>query len=214
MDISKLIDHTKLKPDLCLQDIDKLCDEAIQHQFAAVCIPPYFVKHASVRLKDESPNVCTVVGFPMGYSCTPSKVEEARKAIDEGANEIDMVVNVCAIKDGNWNYLKNDIQSVTTLTQMMGGLIKVIVETGILSDEELKRICDICIESNAEFIKTSTGFNGVGAETKKVKLIKSIAGDSIKIKASGGIKTKEFAIELIENGAERIGTSSGLIIVA
>ena len=213
MNISSYIDHTTLKADCRLEDVQSKCKEAVEFNFKAVCIPPYFVK-AAVDLLDNTPvKVATVVGFPMGYSATPAKVEEIKRAIDNGADEIDVVANICAVKGKQWNYVKNDIESMTMAVHLKGKVIKVILETGLLTDEEIEQLCQICAEIKVDFVKTSTGFNGGGATVRVVSLMRSVLPKEIKIKASGGIRTKEDAIQLIEAGASRLGSSSGVSIV-
>lgn len=213
VNIASKIDHTLLKADASEKEIKKLCAEAKEYEFAAVCIPPYFVRKCRLWLKDTQVKVATVVGFPLGYTNTPAKVEEARRAIDEGAHEIDMVINLIALKANDRNYLKNELTSVATITQLRGGKLKVILETGLLTDEEIIRACDLCKEMTVDFVKTSTGFVQPGATVEVVKLLRANLPRSIKIKASGGIKTREFALQLIEAGADRIGASSSIEIV-
>ena len=212
MSLANLIDHTLLKPDSSLTDIEKLCHEAIQHKFAAVCIPPYFVREAKDLLADTKVKVATVIGFPMGYAATPSKVEEIKRALDEGADELDVVANVSAIKSNNWNYVKNDIDSATRAVHLKGKAIKLIIETTLLSEEEIRKVCEICKDSGVNFVKTSTGYQG-GATVETVALLRSILPKSIKIKASGGIRTREQVEQMVAAGADRIGTSSGIAIV-
>jgi deoxyribose-phosphate aldolase len=190
-------------------DIKKLCEEAIEHGFFGVCVPPYFVKHASILLKDSSVKIVTVAGFPLGYNTTPAKVEEARKAMDEGAHEIDMVMNIAALKNNDLNFVQNDIQSVATLVQLKGCKLKVIIETALLSNDEKVKACEICAKVGVDFVKTSTGFASSGAKLKDIELMRKNLPANIKIKASGGIKTKEQAKDLVKAGADRLGTSSG-----
>lgn len=213
MNLASYIDHTVLRPDCTIEDIKKVCSEALQYKFAAVCIPPFFVKNAAQILGESPIKVATVVGFPMGYSTTPAKVEEIKKGIDDGLDEIDAVVNIAAVKNGNWNYVKNDIYSVTMAGQLKGKCVKIILETGLLTEEEIKKLCEICSEIGPDFVKTSTGFNGEGATVDVVALLRSNLPEEIKIKASGGIRSKEDAIRLIEAGAKRLGSSSGVMIV-
>lgn len=214
MNLASKIDHTLLKADASEAEIKKLCDEAIEHGFCAVCIPPYYVRKAKTWLNGSKVKVATVVGFPLGYAHTPAKVEEARRAIDEGANEIDMVINIIALKAGDINYLKNELTSVATITQLRGGKLKVILETGILTEQEIILGCELCTEMSVDFVKTSTGFAKQGATVEAVKLLRANLPKSIKIKASGGIKTKEFALQLIEAGADRLGSSASVDIVS
>jgi deoxyribose-phosphate aldolase len=212
MSINKLIEHTLLKADCTLTDIKILCEDALQHKFHGVCVPPYFVKDA-VRFLNEQAKVISVVGFPMGYSTIPAKVEEVKKALDEGANEIDAVVNICAVKSGNWNYIKSEMDSVVRAAMMRGKVIKIIVETGLLTREELKLLLPICEQQDVQFIKTSTGINAAGATVDDVKFIRQNLRANIKIKASGGIRTLDVMERLVAAGADRIGTSTGVSIM-
>ncbi len=212
-ELAGFIDHTILKADCSKDAILKVCSEAKEYGFAAVCIPPYWVK-TSVSLLESTPSkVATVIGFPMGYSATASKVEEIKRAIDDGADELDVVVNLCALKEGNWNYVKNDISTMITAVHLKGKIIKVILETGLLTIDEIKKVSEICLELGADFIKTSTGFNGGGATIEAVEAMKAVVGDKVKIKASGGIRTAKDAISFLEAGADRLGCSSGVAIV-
>lgn len=215
MNLASYIDHTILKPDTNTEDVRQLCEEAIAHGFAAVCVPPYFVKNAYQLLEDSTVKVATVIGFPMGYSATFAKVEEIKRAIDEGAHELDVVINLCAVKSQNWNYVQNDIASVTTAAHLKAKKIKVILETGLLTDEEIRRLAAICREVEPDFVKTSTGFSGGGASLRVVEMLReALSGTPIKIKASGGIRSAEDALAMIEAGAERLGSSSGVRIVS
>ena len=207
--INSKIEQTILKADTTILDVEKLCNEAIQHHFFGVCIPPYFVKYAKNILQKSEVKIVTVVGFPLGYNTTPAKVEEARKALDQGADEIDMVINIAALKNGDFKFVKNDIQTVATLVQLKNKKIKVIIETALLTEEEKIKICQICAEIGVDFVKTSTGFSTSGAKVEDIILMRNVLPEKIKIKASGGIKTKEQAIDLINAGADRLGTSSG-----
>jgi deoxyribose-phosphate aldolase len=213
MEIANVIDHTFLSPDCTLADIKKLCQEASDHQLKAVCVPPYYVKEASNFLKDSDVMVATVIGFPMGYAATPAKVEEIKRAIDEGADELDAVVNICAVKSQNWNYVKNDIDSITRIAHLKGKVLKLIIETGMLEANEIEKLCEICTEVGVDFVKTSTGFNAAGANVEIVSKLRSLLPPSVKIKASGGIRSYQTAKELLEAGANRIGSSASLLIV-
>ncbi|WP_363325469.1 deoxyribose-phosphate aldolase [Phaeodactylibacter sp.] len=213
MNLSGYIDHTLLRPDCTTEDIEQLCREAQQHHFAAVCVPPFHVKRAADLCEDSTVAVATVVGFPMGYASTPSKIEEIKRAIDEGASEIDAVINICAVKSGNWNHVTNDIDSLTTATHLKGKQIKIILETGLLTQEEIERVVGICLDKEVEYLKTSTGFNGGGATLEVVELLKRLADGKAKIKASGGIRSRWEAEQFIKAGADRIGTSSGVTII-
>ena len=212
MDIHRAIEHTILKPDCTIDDIRRLCEEALQYNFYGVCVPPYFVKDAA-RLLNEQAKVVTVVGFPMGYSNVPAKVEEIKRALDEEADEIDAVINICAIKSNNWNYIKNELDSVARAVSMRGKVLKLIIETGLLTKAEMKQVIKIAEDNDIQFIKTSTGFNGDGATVEIVKFLRENLNPKVKIKASGGIKSFEMAEKLIHAGADRIGTSNGVQIV-
>lgn len=214
MELKKYIEHTILKADTSKKDIIKLCQEAIANDFFGVCVPPYFVKTAQEALKDSKVKIVTVIGFPLGYSSTPSKVEEVKRALDEGAEEIDMVINIAALKDKDYVYVANDINSLTTLVHIKGCKIKVIIETALLTEEEKLKALEICEASNVDFVKTSTGFAQAGAQVADIELMRKTLSKKIKIKASGGIKTKEQALALIKAGADRIGASSSVEIVA
>ncbi len=214
MNLASKIDHTLLKADVSEKEIKKLCAEAKEYGFAAVCVPPYFVRKCKLWLSDTTVKVATVVGFPLGYSHTPAKVEEARRAIDEGADEIDMVINLIALKANDLNYLKNELTSAATIIQLRGGKLKVILETGLLTEKEIIAACKLCAEMSVDFVKTSTGFIEPGATVEVVKLLRANLPKSIKIKASGGIRDKKFAMELIEAGADRLGSSASVSIVS
>lgn len=213
MDLARFIDATILKPDTTLAEVKKLCEEAVEHGFAAVCVPPFFVKDVAKALEDTKVNICTVVGFPMGYSATPAKVEEIKKAIDEGASELDCVINICAVKSKQWNYVRNEIDSMAMACQMRGKVIKLIIETGMLTEPEIAKVCELATEVKVNFVKTSTGINGDGASVPIIELLRKKLPTTIKIKASGGIRDRKFAEELVAAGADRIGTSSGSSIV-
>lgn len=211
MNLAQHIDFTLLKPDCTQEQIRDLCESAIKHQFASVCIPPYFVKQAAELLADKPVKTATVIGYPMGYSATPAKVEEIKKALDDGADEVDAVINLCAVKNGNWNYVRNDMDSMTTAVHLKGKSIKIIIETGLLTETEIRKLCEIALEIKPNFIKTSTGINGEGATVQVVQLLQQELKGKIRIKASGGIRTPEDARRFIEAGATRIGASALLV---
>lgn len=213
INISTYIDHTNLKPDATKMAIDQLCGEAIEHGFKAVCVAPYFVKHAAEKLKHSDVKVATVIGFPMGYACAASKVEEVKRAINDGAHELDVVVNIQAIKAGDYNYIRNELESMTTYTHIKNNIIKVIIEIGLLTQQEIINTCKVCEEVGVDFIKTSTGVIGRGATTADIILLKKILPAKMKVKASGGIKTREQVLDLIEAGADRIGASASVSFV-
>lgn len=214
MDIASFIDHTILRPDCQAEEIRNICSEALEHKFCSVCVPPYYVRDA-VRILEETPvKVATVIGFPMGYSTTPAKVEEMKRALDQGADELDVVINICAVKSKDWNYVRNDIYSMTTAAHLKGKVIKVIIETGLLTKEEIRKVCELCNQVKPDFVKTSTGYNGEGASLDAVRLMRKTLNKSIKIKASGGIRDRETTLKMIDAGAKRIGSSSGIKIVS
>lgn len=212
MKLNNYIEHTLLKPDTTIIDIKELCQEALTYEFSGVCIPPFHVKTAAAILEDTPVRIITTVGYPMGYHAIPVKVEEAKRAIDEGVDEIEMVVNIAAIKDANWAHVRNDINSVTTAAHLKGKKIKVILETGLLTTSELKQLCEICCEIEVDYIKNATGINSSGVSLDIIAFLKKHAGD-IKLIAAGGIHSKDFAIELIEAGVSNIGTASGVKLV-
>lgn len=206
MEKNKYIDHTLLKAYAKEIDIKYLCDEAKGYNFKSVCVNPCFVKFAKEQLKDSDVLVCTVIGFPLGSNTTKTKVFEAVDAINNGADEIDMVINISMVKDGNYEYVYNEIKEVKEAIK--DHTLKVIIETCYLTEEEIRKVSIIVKEAKANFVKTSTGFGTAGATVENVKIIKDAVGD-FDIKASGGIKTKEDFEKMIEAGATRIGTSNG-----
>ena len=213
-ELARYIDHTLLKPNITNDQIDTLCKEALQYNFASVCIPPYFVKRAYENLKDsQSVNVCTVIDFPLGYDFPSAKVESIKKAMEFGADEIDAVINIAAIKNDDWKTVRYELESMRTITKINDKLLKIIFETCYLTKEEIEKLAYTCLEFDIDYLKTSTGFGTGGATLEDVKLMKSIAGDKAKVKASGGIRTQEDAIRMIEAGASRIGASAGIKIV-
>ncbi len=215
MNVAEYIDHTLLKPDSTLENIRQLCSEAQEYGFAAVCIPPYYV-HDAFRWLESAPKkvqVATVVGFPLGYSSTAAKVEEIKRAIEDGADEIDAVINLCAVKSQLWSYVRSDLDSLVTATRMKGKKIKIILETALLTPDELEKACVILSDLEPDFAKTSTGFNGGGATLEAVQRMGTLLQHKIAIKASGGIRNFADAKAMIEAGASRIGTSSGVAIV-
>jgi len=213
MKINRIIDHTLLKPDASWDQIEKIIKEALEFDFYSVCINSYFVKKAQPLLKNSNTKICTVVGFPLGASTMETKRFEAMKASAEGAREIDMVVNISAIKSKDWNYVLDDMSSLAQICHQQGSLLKVILETCLLTEEEKKKTCELALNANVDFVKTSTGFSTHGAKVEDILLMKSIVGDKCGIKASGGIKSLEIAMEMINAGATRLGTSSGVDIM-
>ncbi|TVR77356.1 MAG: deoxyribose-phosphate aldolase [Chitinophagaceae bacterium] len=213
--INERIEHTLLKPNSSIKEIKSLCEEAVKHNFAGVCVIPFHVKTAREKLGENSKvKLVTVVGFPFGYNCTSSKVEECKRAINDGVDEIDMVINLAALNEKNYNFVLNDIQSVATYIHLQNKIVKVIIESGTLDESQIKKACEICEKAEVNYVKTSTGFNGDGASVDAVKLMREVLPKSIKIKASGGIKDKKFAEELISAGADRLGTSSGINLIS
>ena len=212
-DIAASIDHTILKPDTTYAEVEQLAKEAIEHGFAAICVPPYFAQDAVQLVEGKGVKVATVVGFPFGYSPTSAKVDEVKSCLDKGVDEIDAVVNIAAIKNQKWAYVTNDIQSITTAAHLQGKIVKIIIETGMLTPAEIGKLCEICTTAEVDYVKTSTGFNGQGATVEVVRQLRSLLPENIKIKASGGIRTREFALELLEAGASRIGTSVGVQLI-
>lgn len=212
MHIVSYIDHTILKPATTDSDIEKLCKEAIQYNFAAVCVPPYYVGGAKRILSDTPVKIATVIGFPFGYDTTASKLEAIKQAISNGADELDIVHNTGALKNDDWEYLSNEITACLQPARLHNKLVKVIIESGILPDEAIISCCRLYAEHKVDFIKTSTGYAEKGADVAQVRLIRKHLPERIAIKASGGIRTYEFAKQLIDAGASRIGTSSGVAI--
>ncbi|MDR3288984.1 MAG: deoxyribose-phosphate aldolase [Peptococcaceae bacterium] len=210
MTIAKMIDHTLLKPEASEKDIVRLCHEAKQYQFASVCVPPVYVYMAAKMLYGTGVKVGTVIGFPLGANDTEIKVYEVYLAKAHGANEVDMVMNIGWAKSGRWDAVTRDVGRVAEAAHGSGLLLKVIVETALLTEEEKKKAAALVVESGAEYIKTSTGFAKGGATVEDVRNFKLWVGDKIKIKASGGIRTRELALALIDAGAERLGTSAGI----
>lgn len=211
MELNNYIDHTNLKKDATSEDIMKLCDEAIKYHFQTVCVYPYYVKAVKEYLKDSNVEVCTVIGFPNGASTTNVKVYEAIDAVDSGANEIDMVINICALKNKDYDYIKQEINEVRDA--IAGKTLKVIIEECLLTDEEIIKMTEICNETYVNFIKTSTGFDKHGATIHTVELINKYKNDLLEVKASGGIKTLKQAEEFINLGVTRIGTSNAVEIM-
>ena len=211
MGLNKYIDHTILKATASSADVQKLCEEAIEHQFYSVCVNGCYVADAKHLLQGTDVKVAAVVGFPLGAMTTASKVFEAKEAIENGASEIDMVINVAKLKDGEFDYVENEIRLIKGA--IGDNVLKVIIETCYLTDEEKVKACELSLVAKADFVKTSTGFGTGGATYEDVKLMKSVVGDNAKVKASGGVRDKETAQKYVELGAERLGTSSGIDIV-
>ncbi|MBG9374914.1 deoxyribose-phosphate aldolase [Panacibacter sp. DH6] len=213
MELNRYIDHTILKPTTLVADIEKLCKEAREYNFAAVCVPPPFVKKAKHLLEGSGVKTATVIGFPFGYSATEAKIAEVLLAIVDGADELDMVINLIALKNNDWEYLANEINHIMPIVRQKQKVIKIIIESGILTNEEITRCCDLYGAAGIDYLKTSTGYAEAGATVEAVKLFKKHLPAAVKIKASGGIRTYGFARELVEAGAERLGCSAGVSIM-
>lgn len=212
-ELAKHIEHTILKPDCTAQEVRQICEEALQHQFAGVCIPPLFVRDARRILGEESPvRIVTVVGFPMGYSAMAAKSEEIKRAAEDGADDVDAVANIAAIKSGNWTYVRRDLDSLARAAQIRGCALKVILECGLLTEEEIRQVCAMVEEIKIPFVKTGTGFHGHSATPDMVRMLRQFAPNA-KVKAAGGIKTAKAARQLLEAGAEKIGCSASLAII-
>lgn len=211
MNLAKYIDHTILKPNATKEEVEVVCNEAKQYEFASVCVNQYYTKYVSGQLDGSGVKVCTVVGFPLGAVSKEVKAFETSKAIEDGAEEIDMVINVGALKDKEYEIVLDDIKAVVAASG--DKLVKVIIETCLLSDEEKVKACELAVEAGANFVKTSTGFSTGGATVADVSLMKNTVGNRALVKASGGVRGYETAVEVIEAGADRIGASSGIAIV-
>ena len=211
MKLNKYIDHTLLKADATKEQITKLCNEAKEHDFASVCVNTCYVPLCKELLKDSDVKVCCVVGFPLGAMDTASKAFEAKTAVSNGAGEVDMVINIGALKDKDYDYVTKDIEAVVNASKP--AIVKVIIETCLLTDEEKVEACKCAMKANAEFVKTSTGFSTSGATVEDVTLMRKTVGTVCKVKAAGGIRSYEDAIKMIDAGADRLGCSAGIKIV-
>jgi len=212
-DVAGLIDHTILKPEATRQDVERVCKEALEHQFASVCVNPVFVPLAAEMLGGSKVKNCAVIGFPLGANLSASKVEEARAALAAGAKELDMVIHAGGLKAGDNDAVQADIRGVVQAAHAGGAICKVIIETCLLTDEEKERACRIACEAGADFVKTSTGFNTGGATLADVALMRRVVGPVVGVKASGGVRTLDDLLKMVEAGATRIGTSGGVKIV-
>lgn len=213
LDLAKYIDHTLLRPDATAEEVDVLCDEAMEYGFASVCINPYWVKRSATRLRGSDVKVCTVIGFPLGASTSDAKAAETRKALRDGAREVDMVLNIGALKSGQHDVVLKDIERVVDAAHEVGAVTKVILETALLTDEEKVVASSLARTAHADFVKTSTGFGGGGATVYDVALMRETVGPNMGVKASGGVRTLEDAENMIAAGATRIGASAGIQIV-
>ena len=210
-ELVKFIDHTRLKPETKRAKILELCEEALAYEFATVCINPVHVEYATDLLKNSSVDVCVVVGFPLGATLSEVKAFEAKQAVQKGATEVDMVINIGALKDKNYDLVQSDIEAVVSAAD--AAIVKVILETGFLIDEEKQKACLICKDAGAHFVKTSTGFGPMGATPYDVRLMRETVGPDMGVKAAGGIRSFKDALRMIDAGANRLGTSSGVAIV-
>ena len=211
MNYNKMIDHTVLKADTPLETVKRICDEAMEYGFASVCINPCHVAYCADYLKDSDVNVCTVIGFPLGANTSAVKAFETKDAIANGADEIDMVMNIGAVKDKNYDLVRDDVKAVVEAAN--GTLVKVILETCLLTEDEIKKACELCVEAKADYVKTSTGFSTRGATIEDVRIMKEAVHGKAKVKAAGGVRTPEDMVEIVAAGADRIGTSAGCSLV-
>lgn len=212
-ELAKLMDHTILKADATKEMVDKIVDEAIEFNTASVCINPYWVNYVHNRLADTDVKTCTVIGFPLGANTTATKVFETQDAIKNGADEIDMVINIGELKAGNNEAVYEDIKAVCEATHAEGKILKVIIETALLNDEEKKTVIELCVKAGVDFVKTSTGFSTAGAKEADVKLMRDIVGPDMGVKASGGIHNYQEAMTMLEAGASRLGVSASVKIL-
>ena len=211
MNYNKMIDHTVLKADTPLETVKRICDEAMEYGFASVCINPCHVAYCADYLKDSDVNVCTVIGFPLGANTSAVKAFETKDAIANGADEIDMVMNIGALKDKNYDLVRDDVKAVVEAAN--GTLVKVILETCLLTEDEIKKACELCVEAKADYVKTSTGFSTRGATIDDVRIMKEAVHGKAKVKAAGGVRTPEDMVKIVAAGADRIGTSAGCSLV-
>ena len=211
MNYNKMIDHTVLKADTPLETVKRICDEAMEYGFASVCINPCHVAYCADYLKDSDVNVCTVIGFPLGANTSAVKAFETKDAIANGVDEIDMVMNIGALKDKNYDLVRDDVKAVVEAAN--GTLVKVILETCLLTEDEIKKACELCVEAKADYVKTSTGFSTRGATIEDVRIMKEAVHGKAKVKAAGGVRTPEDMVKIVAAGADRIGTSAGCTIV-
>ena len=210
--LASYMHHTILKPEATKEEVKKLCEEAKQYGFASVCVNSYYVPFVKQQLAGSEVATCCVVGFPLGAMSTKAKAYETKVSVEDGATEVDMVINIGALKDQEYQLVKEDIEAVVAATKG-NALVKVIIETCLLTQEEIKIACQLAVEAKADFVKTSTGFSTGGAKKEDVALMKETVGTKAKVKASGGIRSKETAMEMIAAGADRIGTSNAVKIV-
>lgn len=213
LSINQYIDHTILKPTTLIADIEKLCNEATQYQFAAVCVPPNFIKKSKILTQGSGVKVATVIGFPFGYSAIEAKLAEVLLAIVDGADELDIVINISAIKNNDWQYLANEINHLMPIIIQNNKTVKIIIESGVLTDDEIIKCCQLYGVAGIDYLKTSTGYAEKGATVETVKLFRQHLPAHVQIKASGGIRDYAFAKKLIDAGATRLGCSASVAIV-
>jgi deoxyribose-phosphate aldolase len=213
MSLARFIDHTILKNTTTIGEVDKICKEALEFSFAAVCVPPYFVQDAKKLLENSPVRLATVIGFPFGYHHYKTKSEEARLAIEEGADELDMVMNLAAFKSNDLAYVETEVDQLSKITTEKGKTLKIIIESGILTGEEIIKCCELYKHFPVQFLKTSTGYAEKGASVEAVQVMRRHLPEHIQIKASGGIRTAEFAQQLVDAGATRLGCSASVAIV-
>lgn len=209
--MNKYIDHTLLKPDASQKGVEKLCEEAKEHSFKSVCVNPSFVALAAEKLEGTDVDVCTVIGFPLGANTEAVKVFEAQEAIKDGATELDMVLNISKLKDGKYDEVRQEMEAIKKVAGKR--VVKVILETCLLSDEEIVKACELAVEAGLDFVKTSTGFSTGGATVEDVNLMKQTVGDNAEVKASGGIRDRKTMLAMIDAGATRIGASAGIKLI-
>ncbi|HYF31415.1 MAG TPA: deoxyribose-phosphate aldolase [Chitinophagaceae bacterium] len=214
MNIASYIDHTLLKPSILTTEVEKLCSEAYAYGFAAVCVPPPFVQRCKTILQPSAVKVATVIGFPFGYSVIEAKLAETVMAVVDGADELDMVINLAALKNGDWQYLDKEVHHVLEVTRQHNKVLKVIIESGTLTAAEIVECCHRYAKAGVDFVKTSTGYAEKGASVEDVQLMRRNLPSSIRVKASGGIRTYDFAKALIGAGADRLGCSASVAIVS
>ncbi|GAB3827474.1 deoxyribose-phosphate aldolase [Pontibacter rugosus] len=214
-DVAPYIDHTILKPDATEEQVKQLCEEASKYSFAAVCVPPCYVTLAKQYLGENSNiNIATVVGFPLGYQHAKVKFLETHQAIADGANEIDVVINISALKSGKYDAVENELSDLAKFCHLKDAELKVIIETALLTEDEIVKACELCVNAGADYVKTSTGFASQGATVAHVQLMRRVLPENMKIKAAGGIRTFEDAAALIKAGADRLGCSASIQIVS
>lgn len=212
MEINRIIDHTLLKPEATEAQIEEIVREAKEYNFFSVCVNPTWVKKCAEMLKNSSVKVCTVIGFPLGANTLETKIFETENAIENGADEIDMVINIGYIKSEKFNEVEDEIREIAKICHDNGKILKVILENCLLTKDEIKKACELSDSAGADFVKTSTGFSTSGASAEDVKLMKDSVSDRVKVKASGGIRDYKKAIEMVNNGADRLGVSAGVAI--